>query len=43
MVSSTLDMELSELLETLARLRREVGKDPEYQTWRRQLPEDWPL
>lgn len=43
MVSNTLGMELPELLERVDRLRREFGESREYQAWRRQLPEDWPL
>ena len=43
MVSSALNMELHELLDTLDRLRREFGDSPEYQGLRRQLPADWPM
>lgn len=43
MVSNTLKMDLQELLDTLERLRREYGKNPEYQKMRRELPEDWPI
>jgi hypothetical protein len=43
MVSNTLEMELDELLATLARLRAEHGADPEYQRLRADLPADWPL
>ena len=43
MVSSALDMELDELLETLSRLRREHGDDREYQELRAVLPADWPM
>jgi len=42
MVSNSLNMELQELLETLERVQREYGNDPEYQELRRGLPEDWP-
>ena len=42
MVSNSLNMELQELLETLERVQRECGNDPEYQELRRGLPEDWP-
>lgn len=43
MVSSALNMELQELLDTLDRLRREFSSSPEYPTLRRQLPADWPM
>ena len=36
-------MELQELLETLDRVRREVGDSPEYQKLRQCLPADWPM
>ena len=43
MVSSSLDMELDELLATLERLRASSAGDPEYLELRSALPEDWPL
>ena len=43
MVSSAVDMSLQELLDTLERLRREHGDDPEYQAARDELPADWPM
>jgi hypothetical protein len=43
MVSSALNMELDELVETLRRLRQEHGDDPEYQELRRVLPAEWPM
>ena len=43
MVSSALNMELQELLDTLARFRREYGADPEYQELRGELPAEWPM
>jgi hypothetical protein len=43
MVSSALDIEQQELLDTLERLRREHGDDPEYQELRAVLPADWPI
>ena len=43
MVSSALNMELQELLDTLDRLRREFADSPEYQRLRQQLPADWPM
>ncbi len=43
MVSSALELELEELLDTLARLNREAGDDPAYREPRSALPADWPL
>jgi hypothetical protein len=43
MVSSAIDMDLQELLDTLERMRREAGNDPEYRELRSQLPADWPM
>ena len=43
MVSSALNLELQELLDTLDRLQREFGDNPEYQTLRQLLPADWPM
>ena len=43
MVSSALNMDLQELLDTLARLQRDCGADPQYQALRSALPADWPL
>jgi len=43
MVSSSLDMQLDELLVTLERLRASASGEPEYQALRAALPEDWPL
>ena len=43
MVSSALDMELQDLLETLERFRRDYSADPEYQALRGVLPPDWPM
>ena len=43
MVSSALNMELQELLDTLDRVRREFGDSPEYQRLRQGLPADWPM
>ena len=42
MVSSSLDMQLDELLATLERLRAS-SSDAQYQELRSALPEDWPL
>jgi len=43
MVSSALDMDLDELLQTLERLRDVCAEDPEYRQLRSALPGDWPL
>lgn len=43
MVSNTLEIDLQELLDTLDRVRREFADTPEYQEWRRQFPDDWPI
>ena len=43
MVSSTLDMELDELLETLQRLSGSYASDPDFQELRSALPAEWPL
>ncbi len=43
MVSSTIDMDLDELIETLKRIRREHARDPEYKEWRKQFPKSWPI
>ena len=43
MVSSSRDMGLQELLDTLDRLRRDHGDTPEYREIRQALPEDWPM
>ena len=43
MVSSALDLELPELLDTLRRIRREHGEDPEYRELRTFWPDDWPM
>jgi hypothetical protein len=43
MVSSSLDMQLDELLETLERLRASFANERAYQELRSALPEDWPL
>ncbi len=43
MVSSSLDMNLDELLATLERLRVDFGADPDYRELRSALPADWPL
>ena len=43
MVSSTIEMDLDELVETLRRLRREHAQDREYQEWRKEFPKSWPM
>jgi hypothetical protein len=43
MVSSSLDMELDALLDTLQRLSGSCASDSEYQELRSALPADWPL
>jgi hypothetical protein len=43
MVSNSLNMELQELLDVLANVRREFGHDVEYQEFRRAFPAEWPL
>ena len=43
MVSSTIDVDLVELLATLERLRVEQADDPEYRRLRQVLPADWPM
>jgi hypothetical protein len=43
MVSSAIEMDLQDLLDTLERLRREHAQDADYQKLRSALPADWPL
>jgi hypothetical protein len=43
MVSSALNVELQELLDTLERFRRDYRDDPEYQALRGELPAEWPI
>jgi hypothetical protein len=43
MVSNSLKIDQEEIIEALARLRREQTDDPEYQKLRRELPQDWPV
>lgn len=43
MVSSALNMELQELVDTLDRLRRECSDSLEYQKLRQRLPAEWPM
>jgi hypothetical protein len=43
MVSNSLKIDEQEIVEALARLRREQSDTPEYQRLRRDLPEDWPV
>ena len=43
MVSNSLKIDEQEVVEALARLRREQSDNPEYQRLRPDLPEDWPV
>ena len=43
MVSNSINIELPELLSTLAGMRAEFSDDPEYQKLRDSLPKEWPL
>ncbi len=43
MVSNSVNIQLHELLGTLAGMRAEFSNDPEYQKLRDSLPQDWPL
>ncbi len=43
MVSNSLNIELQELLATLAGISRDFSDDPEYQELRADLPQEWPL
>jgi hypothetical protein len=43
MVSNTLHMDLQELLDALARIKKEHGASREYRELRRGLPADWPM
>jgi hypothetical protein len=43
MVSNSLGIDQEEIIEALARLRREQADDPEYQKLREELPLDWPV
>jgi hypothetical protein len=43
MVSNSLRIDQEEIIEALARLRREQAENPEYQKMRGELPEDWPV
>ena len=43
MVSSAINMDLADLLDTLERLRQDYATDPEYQRLRGELPADWPM
>ena len=41
MVSNSLKIAQQEIIEALARLRREQADNPEYQKLRRDLPKEW--
>ena len=43
MVSNTLNIELQELLDTLAGMSRDFSDEPEYRELRADLPQEWPL
>ncbi|MFB3109113.1 MAG: hypothetical protein ACE1ZE_07065 [Candidatus Binatia bacterium] len=43
MVSNSLNMDLQELLKLLQRIKREHGKSPEFEDWRKQVPKNWPI
>lgn len=43
MVSNTLKMKQQEVIDALARLRRDRSGQPEYRKLRRDLPKDWPI
>lgn len=43
MVSSAIEIPLSELRRTLARIKREHASDPEYRELRKALPKTWPI
>ena len=43
MVSNSLNIELQQLLDTLAGISRDLSDDPEYQKLRADLPQEWPL
>jgi hypothetical protein len=43
MVSNSLRIDQEEIIEALARLRREQADNTEYQKLRGELPEDWPV
>jgi hypothetical protein len=43
MVSNTLKISQEEVMEALARARREQGDTPDYKQLRKDLPKDWPV
>ena len=43
MVSNSLKLVQEEIIEALARLRREQADNPEYQKLSRDLPQEWPV
>jgi len=43
MVSNSLKIDQQEIVDALARLRKEQAEDPEYQKFRGELPQDWPV
>ncbi len=43
MVSNAIDMTLKELVDTLARIKRDYRDEPEYKRWRANFPKRWPM
>ena len=43
MVSNSLHIDQQEIMDAVARLRREQADNPEYKKLRRDLPKDWPV
>ena len=43
MVSSTIGLDLEELLATLRRIKRDHREDAEYRAWRSAFPKSWPI
>lgn len=43
MVSSAVNLGLDDLVQALSQLRAEHADDPEYQQWRAEFPDDWPM
>ena len=41
--TSTIDMDLEELLETLRRIKKEHAGEAEYRDWRKGFPKSWPM
>ena len=43
MVSNSLNIALPELIDTIARMRKDYGGSEEYRKLRKELPKAWPL